>query len=130
MLYASYFIEKLNALENFHTEATHTARLFTWFLTYFGEYFDLDTMAIMFMQEAMPLVMMKGYCGMQYDQERKVLCVLDPFNPKNNTTQKAFKIEEVCQLFSETKQKIFKEYITIYNSTDLDAELSILDKIL
>lgn len=130
MLYAAYFIEKINTFESFHNEATHPARLFTWFLTYFGEYFDMDTMAIMFMQEAMPLVVLKAYCGLTFDPERKTLCVLDPFNPKNNTTQKAFRIEQVCKLFSETMQKIFKEYISIYNSPNMDAEISILDKIL
>jgi DNA polymerase sigma len=63
MLYAAYFIEKVGTFEGFHSENTHPARLFAWFLTYFGEYFDMKTMAIMFMQEAMPLTVPKIYCG-------------------------------------------------------------------
>lgn len=61
MLYAAYYIEKINAYEGFHSEDTHPARLFAWFLTYFGDYFDIDKMAIIFMKEAIPLTMLKSY---------------------------------------------------------------------
>mmetsp|Transcript_2662 Transcript_2662/g.3123 ORF Transcript_2662/g.3123 Transcript_2662/m.3123 type:complete len:89 (+) Transcript_2662:247-513(+) len=62
MLYAAYFLEKLNAYEGFHSETTHPARLFAWFLAYFGEYFEIEKMAIIFMKEGdMPLVMLKEY---------------------------------------------------------------------
>mmetsp|Transcript_14945 Transcript_14945/g.14809 ORF Transcript_14945/g.14809 Transcript_14945/m.14809 type:complete len:99 (-) Transcript_14945:207-503(-) len=61
MLYAAYYIEKINACEGFHSEDTHPARLFAWFLTYFGDYFDIDKMAIIFMKEAIPLTMLKAY---------------------------------------------------------------------
>lgn len=130
MLYAAYFIEKLNTYEGFHSEGTHPARLFAWFLTYFGEYFDVDTMAIMFMQEEMPLTILKAYWGVEFDNERSVLWVFDPHNAKNNTTQKAFRIDEIWKLFSSTKQKIFKEYVQIFNSTNFDINITILDKIL
>ena len=73
MLYAAYFIEKLNTYEGYHAENTHTARLFAWFLTYFGEYFDLDQMAIMFMQEEMPLVIPKPYIGVEFGNDRKIM---------------------------------------------------------
>lgn len=61
MLYAAYFIEKMNTYETFHSESVHTARLFAWFLAYFGEYFDISSMAIMFMQESLPLAIPKAY---------------------------------------------------------------------
>lgn len=73
MLYAGYFMEKLSTYDSFHSEDTHPARLFTWFLTYFGEYFDMDNTAIMFMKEAMPLTIPKTYFDREANPERKVL---------------------------------------------------------
>jgi len=73
MLYAGYFMEKISTYDSFHSEDTHPARLFTWFLTYYGEYFDMDTTAIMFMKEAMPLTIPKTYFGGDQIQEGKVM---------------------------------------------------------
>ena len=80
MLYASLFIEKLSSHDSFHSDNTHTARLFVWFLSYFGEYFDIESTAIMFMQESIPVVLPKLYWGM--DNSTDKLWVLDPFNNK------------------------------------------------
>ena len=59
MLYAAYYLERLNSNWQFHSEHTHTARLFSWFLLYFGEYFDMDINCITFMHEYMPFAMPK-----------------------------------------------------------------------
>ena len=37
---------------------------------------------------------------------------------------------EIRSMFSDTKKKIFREYVNIFNSTSFDDELTILDKIL
>lgn len=130
MLYAAYFIENLNAYEGFHSEDTHPARLFAWFLAYFGDYFDISKMAIIFMKGEMPLTILKSYCGQTEEREEVRLWVLDPNNSTNNTTAKVWRIMEIRSMFSDTKKKIFREYVNIFNSTSFDEELTILDKIL
>ena len=64
-------------------------------------------------------------------QDRKTLCVFDPFNIKNNTTQKAFRINEIREIFSKAKDNINKEYVQIYHSEDFTQwNEQILDKIM
>ena len=60
MLYAAYFLEKAGKYEEFHSDLAHPARLFTWFLTYFGEYFDYDSQAIIFVPQGIPLAITKA----------------------------------------------------------------------
>jgi DNA polymerase sigma len=131
MLYAAYFLEKAGKYDWFHSDLTHPARLFTWFLTYFGEYFDYDSQAIIFVPNGIPLSLTKASCGLESTNQtdRAVLCVIDPLNPKNNTTQKAFNIMSIRKLFSETKQKIFREYLQIYSSEEFPDDLSLLAKL-
>lgn len=51
--------------------------------------------------------------GFDATQFKKTLCVYDPINSKNNTTQKAFRIEEIQKLFKATKDKITNDYAKI-----------------
>lgn len=64
MLYAAYFLEKAGNCNEFHSDLTHPARLFTWFLTYFGEYFDYDSQAIIFVPQGIPLTITKTAYGL------------------------------------------------------------------
>ena len=132
MLYSAYFLETLNAYDDFHSETTHPARLLSWFLAYFGEYFEMDKMAIIFMKEDMPLVMLKSYLSLPIDNtpEKPVLCVFDPLDANNNTTLRTFEASSLRIVFSQTKETIFKEYIRIYNSEENIQNITILDKII
>mmetsp|Transcript_29253 Transcript_29253/g.33520 ORF Transcript_29253/g.33520 Transcript_29253/m.33520 type:complete len:87 (+) Transcript_29253:1323-1583(+) len=60
MLYAAFFIETSNSYYSFHSESTYSARLLVWFITFFGEYFDYKTSAIIFMPQAHPFSLPKS----------------------------------------------------------------------
>ena len=70
----------------------------------YGESFDIEKKMIFFVDDGMPMVFDK--IGQFPNTNNKILCVYDPTNSKNNTTQKAFRIEEIQALFKETKQKL------------------------
>ena len=129
MLYTATKIEEMNKFDSFHSEETHSARLFAWFLTMFGEYFDYETMAIMFVQGYIPMTFPKIYWGIDPTQNPKMLWVYDPLKSNNNTTQKAFKFDEIRKVFAEIKQVIFKEYQQIYNVPGYLDTVTILDKL-
>ena len=96
MLYTATKIEEMNKFDSFHSEETHSARLFAWFLTMFGEYFDYETMAIMFVQGYIPMTFPKIYWGIDPTQNPKMLWVYDPLKSNNNTTVKPFVQSHLC----------------------------------
>lgn len=130
MLYTATKIEEMNKFDSFRSEDTLSARLFTWFLNMFGEYFDYETMAIMFVQGYIPMTFPKIYWGIDPTQNPKVLWVFDPYKANNNTTQKAFKFDEIRKLFAEIKQIMLKEYQQIYQLFEYAETMTILDKII
>lgn len=130
MLYTATKIEEMNKFDSFRSEDTLSARLFTWFLNMFGECFDYETMAIMFVQGYIPMTFPKIYWGIDPTQNPKVLWVFDPYKANNNTTQKAFKFDEIRKLFAEIKQIMLKEYQQIYKLSEYAETMTILDKII
>lgn len=70
----------------------------------YGENFDIEKKVIFFVDDGVPMVFDK--LGQSPNGNNKILCVYDPTNSRNNVTQKAFRIEEIVNLFKETKQKI------------------------
>lgn len=104
MLYAALCFERVNSNEMFHCDATYKARLLIYFLSMYGENFDIEKKVIFFSEDGFPMLFDK--IGQSPLGNNKILCVYDPTNIKNNTTQKAFRIEEIQRLFKETKQKI------------------------
>lgn len=113
MLYAALCFEQMNSHELFQCESTYKARLLAWFLSMYGESFDIERKVIFFLEDGMPMLFDK--LGKSPSGNNKILCVYDPTNSKNNTTQKAFRIEEIQQLFRATKQSITKEFAKVYN---------------
>lgn len=75
----------------------------------FGESFDIEKKVIFFLEDGMPMMFDK--LGKSPSGSNKILCVYDPTNSKNNTTQKAFRIEEIQQLFRSTKQNIIAKFM-------------------
>mmetsp|Transcript_29024 Transcript_29024/g.33156 ORF Transcript_29024/g.33156 Transcript_29024/m.33156 type:complete len:100 (+) Transcript_29024:773-1072(+) len=73
MLYSSYFLERLSSYDSFHVEETYPARLFVWFLTYFGEFYNYEISAITFDTSSYPVVVPKIYCGVDHMSDLKVL---------------------------------------------------------
>lgn len=104
MLYAALCFEQTNTNEMFHCESTYKARLLIYFLSMYGENFDIEKKLIFFSEDGFPMLFDK--IGQSPSGSNKILCVYDPTNIKNNTTQKAFRIEEIQRLFKDTKQKV------------------------
>ena len=113
MLYAALRFEQLHTEQLFLTEHTIKARLFAWFLTLYGENFDIETKTIFFLQDGTPMVFDKF--GKSKGVNNSMLWVYDPTNSKNNTTQKAFRIKDIQKLFKEKKQSITSNFSKIYN---------------
>lgn len=127
MLYSALYLEKMNSVETFQSESTYIARLFAWFLSYYGEYFNIENDVIMFLDENVPITLKKQYIGIEASP---VLYVFDPTNSKNNTTQKAFRIEDIQKMFSETKNKITSEYHKLFQDGGATSKKDMLNKIL
>ena len=104
MLYAALCFEQMNTDVMFQSENTYKARLLVYFLSMYGESFDIERKMIFFVDEGMPMVFDK--IGQFPNGNSKILCVYDPTNNKNNTTSKAFRIEEIQALFKQTKQQL------------------------
>ena len=132
MLYSSYFLEKMY-YPAYCSEETHPARLLAWFWTYFGGYFNQENMAIIFMRNDMPLVILKECWGADkrnLDNGKPILTVFDPLDSTNNITLKTFKPDVLENVFHETKDKIFNEFMNIYMSDESDNETNILNTLI
>ena len=113
MLYAALYFERTNSNILFQSENTYKARLFAYFLSYYGEWFNVESHTLFFPDKQVPIVVPKIISGFDASSFKKTLCVYDPTNSKNNTTQKAFRIEEIQKLFKSTKDKITNDYAEI-----------------
>lgn len=113
MLYAALYFERSSSNVLFQSENTYKARLFAYFLSYYGEWFNVESHTLFFPDKNMPMVVPKIVSGFDDSSFKKTLCVYDPTNSKNNTTQKAFRIEEIQKLFKSTKEKITNDYAEI-----------------
>lgn len=107
MLYAALLFDQMNNHELFYGEATAKGRLYAWFLSLYGESFDIEKKVIFFLEDGTPMVFDK--LGRSPYGTNKILCVYDPTNSKNNTTQKAFRIEDIQLLFKATKSRLTQE---------------------
>ena len=112
MLYAALYFERTNSNILFQSENTYKARLFAYFLSYYGEWFNVESHTLFFPDKSVPIVVPKISSGLD-SSFKKTLWVYDPTNSKNNTTQKAFRIEEIQKLFKLTKDKITNDYAEI-----------------
>lgn len=129
MLYSALYLERTNGVQGFQCETTYVARLFAWFLSYYGEYFSIENDMIMFFDGDLPLIYKKQLFGIDKDQSKDTLYVYDPHNSKNNTTQKTFNIHQILKWFSDTKNKITTEYSRIYKG-EVPYKQDLLSKII
>jgi DNA polymerase sigma len=105
MLYAALRFEQYQPDHMFRADNIYKGRLYVWFLTLYGENFNIDKNVIYFLEDGTPMVFDK-----LTKSSSSLLCVFDPTNVKNNTTQKAFRIQDIQKLFKEKKLSITSIY--------------------
>ena len=110
MLYAALNFERMNSNALFQEDDVYKGRLFAYFLSYYGDYFDVEYNAIFFDWNSMPIILPKLNPQCDTSSFRKTLIVYDPTNCRNNTTQKTFRYEEIERLFSKTKKRIRDDF--------------------
>ena len=132
MLYAALKIE-FSLLSQYEGEYEYIGRLFSYFFSMFGAYFNYEAMAIKFTQkedEQIPEIIPKLYCNINPSQDPKILWVYDPLAAENNTTQKAFRYWDVQKTFKDINHIIFDAYQQIYYYQEPISEISILNRII
>ena len=122
MLYAALYFERLNSNCLFQTEDTYAGRVFAYFLSYYGEYFDVESQAIFFLCNNTPIIVPK-LNGAPTSPYNKTLWVIDPTNSKNNMTQKTFRYEEIEDLFINTKVRITNDFADMLKSNSFENKI-------
>ena len=129
MLYLALSQENLTSSQRFQGESTYLARLFSWFLHYFGETFNREQQFIYFNNSGWPWVSQSLLLSIEGSLNKNLLCVYDPFNSSNNTAQKAFRIKDIFDCFKQAKDKITIEYSSMYRSKTIGEE-DLLSKVI
>ena len=129
MLYFALYEERKSSFEQFQSDSTYLARLFSWFLNHFGERFDLEKQMILFVSPDTIPWACKNLFGINNSSDDILLHVYDPFNTKNNTAQKAFRIKDIFECFKKAFNRITVEYYKIYTSSSI-SEKGLLSKVI